>query len=70
MKNEMKTGAGPIPDSPTVYRRKKIHRNNSNKAKQNDFVFIFSLLLSDYKKKNLSRSWKTYCQVAGTMCFT
>ena len=34
MKNKIKTRTGPTPGSPTVYRRKKTHRNNSNKAKQ------------------------------------
>ena len=37
-KNKIKTGAGPIPDSPTVYHRNKTIRNNSNKAKQNEIV--------------------------------
>ena len=42
MKNKIETGAGPIPGSPTVYRRKKTHRNNSNKAKQNKIAHVIT----------------------------
>ena len=43
IKNKIKTGVGPIPDSPTVYRRKKTHRNNSNKAKQNKIAHVITV---------------------------
>ena len=43
MKNKIKTGADPMPGSATVYRGKKTHKNNSNKAKTNKIAHIITV---------------------------
>ena len=36
-------GAPRVPDSPTVYHRKKTRRNNSNEAKQNKTAHVITI---------------------------